>query len=81
MLKIKLFAAALFLAIVSCVFLCSNSETQAQSNKKDEKRDEILEKIAAYKGWKRVQKPEIKTEPGILKSDEPTTVFNSTAMG
>lgn len=81
MLKIKLFAAALFLAIVSCVFLCSNSETQAQSNKRDEKRDEILEKIAGYKGWKQVQKPLKESEPGILKSDEPTAIFNSTAMG
>ncbi len=72
MLKIKLFAAFAFLALASCAFLFSNNLTQAQSNK--EKRDKILEEVADYKVWKQVQKPE-------KKSDEPSIIFNSTAMG
>jgi hypothetical protein len=68
MLKIKLFAIAAFLAFAACAFLFSSGKIEAQSSRNTEKRDEILEKVAAYKVWKQVQKPEKKPE-----LTEPTT--------
>lgn len=81
MLKIKLFAVFVILAFASCAFLFSNDKTQAQSGKRDEKRDQILEKIAGYKSWKQVQKPVENSDLSILKSNEPTYILDSTAMG
>ena len=79
MLKIKLFAFAAFLAFASCTFLFSSGKTQAQSSKTDEKRDEILGKVAAYKLWQQVQKPEKKDEDAV--KSEVLTIDNSAAMG
>ena len=79
MLKLKLFAVAAFLAFASCVFLFSSNKSQAQSNKNIEKRDEILEKVADYKIWKQVQKPEKKSED-VLKTDA-LTISNSSVAG
>jgi len=74
MLKIKLFAAAAFLAFVSGAFLLSSDDARAQSRKNSENRDAVLEKVAGYKQWQEVRKPE-------KKSDEPSIILNSTAMG
>ena len=72
--KIKLFAVAAFLAFAACAFLFSNDKSHAQSGKTDKNRDGILQKVAGYKGWKQVLKPE-------KKPDEPSIILNSTAMG
>ncbi len=72
MLKIKLFAAAAFLALASGAFLFSNNPTQAQSDK--DKRDKVLEEVADYKVWKQVQKPE-------KESDEVLTISDSSPAG
>ena len=69
MLKIKLFAAFAFFAFAACVFLFSNNASQAQTGKTGERRDEVLEKVAAYKVWKQVQKPENKSEEVVTISD------------
>lgn len=74
MLKLKLFAVAAFLAFASCVFLFSSNKSQAQSNENANKRDEMLEKVADYKIWKQVQKPE-------KKSDEVLTISDSAVSG
>ena len=73
-LKIKLFAVAAFLAFAACAFLFSNNKSLAQSGKADKNRDDALQKVAGYKSWKQLQKPE-------KKPDEPSTILNSTAMG
>lgn len=73
-LKIKLFIVFAFLAFAACAFLFSNNRSQAQTGKTDKDRDEILQKVAGYKSWKQVVKPE--SEP-----DKPSIVLNSTAMG
>ena len=74
MLKLKLFAVAAFLAFASCVFLFSSNKSQAQSNENANNRDEMLEKVADYKIWKQVQKPE-------KKSDEVLTISDSAVSG
>lgn len=74
MLKLKLFAVAAFLAFASCAFLFSSNKSQAQTNENAKKRDEMLEKVADYKIWKQVQKPE-------KKSDEVLTISNSAVSG
>jgi hypothetical protein len=74
MLKIKLFAVFAFLAFAVFAFLFSSNKSQAQTGKTSERRDEVLEKVAGYKSWLPVQKPE-------KKSDEPSVVLDSTAMG
>ena len=74
MLKIKLFAVTAFLAFASGAFLFSNSKIAAQSNENAKKHGEILEKVALYKIWKQVQKPEKKSENAV-------PILNSTAMG
>lgn len=79
MLKIKLFAIAAFLAFAACAFLFPNSKIEAQSSESVKKRDEILEKVAGYKLWKQVQKPESKSLE-LLKT-EVFSVSDSTAMG
>ena len=71
MLKIKLFAVAAFLAVAACAFLFSNNRSLAQSEKN---RDDILQKVAGYKTWKQIVKPE-------KKIDEPSIILNSTGMG
>ncbi len=58
MLKIKLFAALAFMVSVACVFLFSDNKSRAQTGKTSERRDEVLERVAGYKGWKQVLKPE-----------------------
>jgi len=81
MLKIKLFALVAFLAFASFAFLFSNSKIEAQSSENKQQRDEILEKVALYKLWQQVQKPEQKSDlSGILKTDI-LTIDNSAAMG
>ncbi len=79
MLKIKLFAITAFLAFASCVFLFPNNKIEAQSSEKSKKRDEILEKVAAYKLWKQVQKPEKKS--GEAGQTQVVSIADSTAMG
>ena len=74
MLKIKLFAITAFLAFASAAFLFSGGKSQAQSSENAKKRDEILEKVASYKLWRQVQKPE-------KKADEVLTIDNSAAAG
>lgn len=74
MLKIKLFAVLAFLAFASVAFLLAGGETRAQSGKNDKKRDTILEKVASYKAWNEVKKPE-------KEFAEPSIILNSTAMG
>jgi hypothetical protein len=65
---LKLFTIAAFLAFAACAFLFPSGKIEAQSSENVKKRDEILEKFAAYKVWKQVQKPEKKPE-----LTEPTT--------
>jgi hypothetical protein len=79
MLKIKLFAIAVFLFLAACAFLFPGSKIEAQSSENAKKRDETLEKVAAYKLWKQVQKPESKSLD-LLKSDT-ISIADSTAMG
>ncbi len=77
---LKLSVIAAFLAFASCAFLFSSNKSQAQTNKNTEKRDEMLEKVADYKIWKQVQKPEKKTDLVGVKTDA-VPIFDSTAMG
>jgi hypothetical protein len=79
MLKFKLFAVAAFLAFVSCVFLFSSNKIAAQTSKVTNKRDEILEKVASYKIWKQVQKPEKKSDSVEVKPDVLTISESSLA--
>lgn len=79
MLKLKLFAIAAFLAFASCAFLFSSKKIEAQTSENTKKRDEMLEKVANYKGWKQVQKPEKKSED-VLKTDV-MTISNSSVAG
>ena len=75
MLKLKLFIVAAFVAFASCVFLFPNSKIEAQTSEKVQNRDEILQKVADYKDWKQVQKPE-NPKPelsDILKTDASTS--------
>jgi hypothetical protein len=81
MLKIKLFAAFAFLVFASCAFLFSGGKSKAQSDENAQKRDEILGKIAAYKIWQQVHKPEKTSDfSSILKTDV-LTIDNSAAAG
>ncbi len=80
MLKLKLFAVAAFLAFASCAFLFPSNNSQAQSNENAKKRDEILEKVASYKIWKQVQKPEKTKELNIVKTDV-LTISDSSLAG
>ena len=73
-LKIKFFIVLTFLAFAACAFLFSNNQSQAQSGKTDKDRDEILQKVAGYKAWKELVKPEAEPE-------KPSIILNSTAMG
>jgi hypothetical protein len=79
MLKLKLFAVAAFLAFASCAFLFPNNKIEAQLRESTEKRDEILEKVASYKIWKQVQKPEKKTDSAEVKTD--VVVISDSAVG
>ena len=74
MLKIKLFAVFAFLAVAAGIFLFSSGKSQAQTGKLDAKRDEVLEKVANYKIWKQVQKPE-------KESGEVVTISDSSPAG
>ena len=78
--KIKFFASVAFLAVVAGVLLFSNDKSRAQSGKSSAKRAEVLEKIADYKGWKQVRKPETQTGLSILKTGA-VPIFDSSAMG
>ena len=73
-LKIKFFVVFAFLAFAACAFLFSNNKSQAQTSKNDKDRDEILQKVANYKNWKELVKPEAEPE-------KPSIILNSTAMG
>ena len=77
--KIKLFAIAAFLAFAAGAFLFPNNRIEAQSGESVKKRDEILEKVAAYKLWKQVQKPEKKSEAAA--QTEVVSISDSTVMG
>jgi hypothetical protein len=79
MLKLKLFIVAAFVAFASSAFLFSNSKIEAQSNKISENRDEILQKVADYKIWKQVRKPEKKFEDAAKTDVFP--IIDSAAMG
>ncbi len=89
MLKLKLFIVAAFVTFASCVFLFSSSKIEAQTSEKVQNRDEILQKVAFYKIWKQVQKPESKVDLTKLKTNglditKTTDVFdisNSAATG
>jgi hypothetical protein len=74
MLKIKIFAVFAFLTFAGGAFLFSSSKSQAQSSKNDARRDEVLEKVADYKSWRQIRKPE-------QKAVEPSIILNSTGMG
>lgn len=76
MLKIKLFAALAVLAFAAGAFLFSGSKTGAQEKPgtRDAKRDAVLDRIASYKLWQEVRKPE-------KKNAAPEVIINSTAMG
>jgi hypothetical protein len=80
MLKLKLFAVAAFLAFASGAFLFSNNKIEAQTNENAGKRDEILGKVADYKLWKQVQKPEKKSDTAEVKID-PVTISDSALSG
>ena len=77
--NLKFFVIAAFLAFAACAFLFSSGKIEAQSKENSKKRDEILEKVAAYKVWKQVQKPETKLEDAA-KTDV-ISIADSTAMG
>ena len=65
MLKLKLLIIAAFAVFASSAFLFSSNYTQAQTKENAAKRDEILQKVAYYKTWQQVQKPEKKSEDVI----------------
>ncbi len=72
---LKLSVTAAFLAFAGCAFLFSSGKSQAQqTGKTSERRDAVLEKVAGYKGWKQVQKPE-------KKADEVVTISDSSPAG
>lgn len=79
MLKIKIFAFAAFLAIASSVFLVSSNKTEAQVSENTKKSDELLEKVANYKNWKQVQKPEKKSENPV--TTDVLSISNSSIAG
>ena len=76
---LKLFAGLAFLAFAGGAFLFPGDKTRAQSGKTDEQRGAILEKVASYKLWKRVQRP----EPALtnLLGSDAVSIVDSTAMG
>ena len=76
MLKIKLFAVFAFLLTVAGVFLLAGGRSQAQTDKNNERRDETLEKVAGYKLWKQVQKPEKTSD--VTVENPALTVFSTT---
>ncbi len=80
MLKLKLFAVAAFLALASCAFLFSNNKIEAQTSENAKKRDDILGKVAAYKIWKQVQKPEKKADSAEGKTNV-LEISNSSVAG
>ena len=73
-LKIKFFVVAAFLVFAACAFLFSNNKSQAQSSKTDKNREDILQKVAGYKSWKELVKPDAEPE-------KPSIILNSTGMG
>ena len=62
MFKLKILMIAAFAVFASSAFLFSSNYTQAQTNENAAKREEMLEKVANYKGWKQVQKTAKKSE-------------------
>lgn len=77
--NLKLFVTGLFLTLAAGAFLFSSGRSQAQTGKTDERRSEILERVANYKAWKQVQKPEKK--PVDAAEKKPVEVFASTVGG
>ncbi|HEY0458942.1 MAG TPA: hypothetical protein VGC97_07280 [Pyrinomonadaceae bacterium] len=77
MLKIKLFVALAFLAFAACAFLLPGNKSLAQTNESAKKRDQVLEKVAGYKTWKQVQKP----EPLAATKAEVLTISDSSVAG
>lgn len=55
---LKLFVVAFFATFAAGAFLFSSGHSQAQTGKSSEPRDEVLERVANYKNWKQVHKPE-----------------------
>jgi hypothetical protein len=66
---LKLAVIGVFLAFAAGLFLFSNGRTQAQSSKNEKKRDGVLERVAGYKNWKQVQKPEKKVDETAAATD------------
>ncbi|MBS1793104.1 MAG: hypothetical protein JSS81_04580 [Acidobacteria bacterium] len=74
MLKFKLLAVALTVVLGGIGFLSTRDRTAAQTGETAVKRDELLNRIADYKNWRQVQKPEKKT-------DEVLTIIDSAPAG
>ena len=81
MLKIKLFIVAFFAAFAAGAFLFSGGQSQAQTGKSNERRDEVLERVANYKAWKQVQKPAVKTDSNTVRETNLLEISNSTIGG
>lgn len=79
MLKIKLFSLFAFLTFAGSAFLFSSNGTRAQSSENVKKRDDVLEKVAGYKNWKQVQKPEKKSDVSVVS--DVLSISDSTLAG
>ena len=78
---LKLSIVAAFAAFAAGVFLFSSGQSQAQTGKSNEARDEVLKKVEDYKAWKQVQKPAVKTESNTVRETNLLEISNSTMAG
>ena len=76
---LKLFIIGAFAAFAAGAFLFSSGGSLAQTGKSGERRDAVLERVANYKNWKQVQKPEKKPDDAAEK--KPIEVLASTVGG
>lgn len=74
---LKIFIIGAFLAFAACAFFVSGGDKiEAQSNQAVIRENAgILEKVAAYKTWKQINKP------GNETKTDTTLIINSTGMG
>ena len=73
--KLKLLIISVFLAFAAFTFFVPNDKIEAQTNENLKKKAKILKKVADYKTWNQVNKPDKKTDSDIL------TIAESTAAG
>ena len=75
---LKMFVVASFATSAAAFFLLSSAGSRAQTSESAKKHREALEKVADYKTWKQVLKPE---KPADAAENKAQPVFSASIGG